>query len=188
MSQISAGSIEKKMYLLFKNVPHQVVKSEFLNPGKGSAVMKVRLRNVQTGATSDFTYRTNESVDQLDIDKKEMNFLYADEQDAVFMDPQSFEQVNVPLSLLEGQIGFLIPNLLCWIIRYQEKAIGVLLPPHVNLKVIESPDATAGNRVNAPKKTVKVETGIEVQAPLFIKEGETIVVDTSTGEYVSRAN
>ena len=77
---------------------------------------------------------------------------------------------------------------MCWVLWYHEKAIGVLLPPHVNLKVIESPNATAGNRVNSPKKPVIVETGVEIQAPIFIKEGEIITVDTVSGQYVSRAN
>jgi elongation factor P len=74
------------------------------------------------------------------------------------------------------------------VLWYQDKAIGVMLPPHVNLKVIESPDATAGNRVNSPKKEVTTETGLKVQAPIFIKEGEIITVDTTSGEYISRAN
>lgn len=188
MSTIDAGNIAKGMYILYKDAPHQVIKTEFMNPGKGSAVMRVKFKNVKTGAAQEFTYKTNEKVEELVLDKSEMQYLYHDGQNVYFMDPRSFEQVTVPESLMEDQVGFLTADLVCWVIRYKSDAIGVILPPHVKLKVIESPDAVAGNRVNAPKKTVKLETGIEIQAPLFIKEGETIEIDTLTGEYVSRAN
>lgn len=183
-----AGSIEKGMYIMFRGAPHQVTKKEFMNPGKGSAIMRVRFRNVETGVVLDFTYKTSETIEIADVDKKPMQFLYRDGDNLVFMDPVTYDQVNVPVSLVEDQVGFLIPNLDCFVLWYEDKAIGVILPPHVNLKIVESPDAVAGNRVNAPKKTAKVETGIEVQVPLFIKEGETIIVDTTSGEYLSRAN
>lgn len=173
---------------MYKDAPHVVTKTEFMNPGKGSAIMRVRFRNVQTGGTGEFTYKTSEKVEELSLDKTEMQYLYHDSNEAVFMNQRTYEQVSVPANLMEGQLGFLIPDLMVWVIQFKGDAIGVILPPHVRLKVIESPDAVAGNRVNAPKKQVKLETGIEIQAPLFIKEGETIVVDTATGEYVSRAN
>ena len=102
------------------------------------------------------------------------------------MAPKTFEQDTVPVGLVGEQAGYLMPDMKCWVLWYQEKAIGISLPPHVEMKVIEAPEAVAGNRVNSPKKLVKLETGIEVQAPLFIKEGDMIILDTATGEYVSR--
>lgn len=188
MAVKTAGNITKGDYLLFRGSPCQVIKTEFMNPGKGSAINRVRMRNVTTGAVCDFTYKTSEVIETLNVDKKQMTYLYHDGNEVVFMDPVTYEQASVPISLLEDQIGFLTPNLLCWVLWYQGNAIGVLLPPHVNLKVTESPEATAGNRVNSPKKEVVTETGLKVQVPLFIKEGEFITVDTATGEYVSRAN
>ena len=188
MSKISAGAITKGMYLLYRDAPHQVSKAEFMNPGKGSAIMRVKLKNVQTGAVTDFTYKTNETVEQPNIDKIEMQFLYNDGTNVVFMEPRTYDQAQVPVDLMEGQTGYLIPDLMCWVISYQNNPIGVLLPPHVTIKVTEAPDAIAGNRVNAPKKLAMTETGLEVQVPLFVKTGESIIVDTSTGEYVSRAN
>jgi len=186
MATINAGNIAKGMYILFKDAPQQVTKADFMAPGKGSPIMRVKFKNVQTGSAGEFTFKTNESVEVADVDKKEMQFLYRDGEDMMFMDPRSFEQASIPLSLLEEQVGFLIPDLKVWVMWYQERAIGVILPPNVNLKVVESPDAVAGNRVNAPKKLVKLETGLEIQAPLFIKEGEMVIVDTTNGEYVGR--
>lgn len=173
---------------MFKGAPNQVQKAEFMAPGKGSPIMRIKFKNVQTGSVQEFTYKTNESIEEADVDKKEMQYLYRDGDELVFMDPKTFEQASVPVGLVEDQAGFLIADMKCYVLWYNEKAIGVILPPHVSLKVIESPGSVAGNTVNAPKKLVKLETGIEVQVPLFIKEGEVITLDTVTGEYLSRTN
>lgn len=186
MSNINAGNIEKGMFLIFKGIPHMVAKADFMAPGKGSPIMRVKFKNVKTGSSQDFTFKTNESVEMAEVDKKEMQYLYRDGDELFFMDPRTYEQASVPVSLVEDQAGFLIPDMRCWVLWYEDKAIGATLPPHVNLKVIEAPDSVAGNRVNAPKKLVKLETGIEVNAPLFIKEGDSITIDTTTGEYLSR--
>jgi len=188
MGNINAGNAAKGMYLMFKGAPNQVMKADFMAPGKGSPIMRVKFRNVQTGSVQDFTFKTNESIEEADVDKKEMQYLYRDGDEVVFMGPKTFEQASVPVSLVEDQVGFLIADMKCYVLWYGEKAIGVILPPHVSLKVVEAPDSVAGNRVNAPKKLVKLETGVEVQVPLFIKEGEMITLDTMTGEYLSRTN
>lgn len=186
MANINAGNIEKGTYIIFKGVPQQVTKAEFMAPGKGSPIMRAKFKNVTTGAASEFTFKTNESVEVAEVEKKEMQYLYKDGENVIFMDPKTFEQAEIPATLLEDQLVFLIPDLKCWVLWYEEKAIGISLPPHVNLKVIEAPESVAGNRVNSPKKLVKLETGLEVQAPIFIKEGEMVVIDTATGEYLSR--
>jgi elongation factor P len=102
------------------------------------------------------------------------------------MDPKSYDQVSIPLALVDEQFGYLTPNLKCWIVWYKGNPIGANLPSHVTLQVTDSPDEVAGNRINAPKKTVKLETGIDAQVPLFIKVGEKVQLDTSTGEYLGR--
>lgn len=188
MANINAGNIEKGMYIMFKGVPQMVTKAEFMSPGKGSPIMRVKFKNVTTGAAAEFTFKTNESVEAADVEKKEMQFLYRDGEEVFFMDPKTYEQAAVPVSLVEDQLGYLIPDLRAWVLWYEEKAIGISLPPHVNLKVIEAPESVAGNRVNSPKKLIKLETGLEVQAPIFIKEGEMVVIDTATGEYLSRVS
>lgn len=186
MATINAGNISKGSYIIFKDAPHQVTKAEFMAPGKGSPIMRVRMRNIRSGVITEFTYKTNESVEVADVDKKEMQYLYKDDQEVYFMDPMTYDQISVPVSVMEDQTQFLIPDIKCWITFYLDKPVGVILPPHVNMKVIEAPEAVAGNRVNAPKKLVKLETGHEVLAPLFIKEGEMVIIDTASGEYVSR--
>lgn len=183
-----AGSLAKGMYVLYKSAPCLVAKTEFMNPGKGSAIMRVKFKNVETGSVNDFTYKTSDRVEIIEVEKKAMQFLYADQNEAFFMDSRNFDQIGVKISLLEDQVGYLLPNTECFILLYNQKAIGVIVPPHVRLKVVEAEDAIAGSTVNAAKKLVKLETGIEVFTPLFIKPGETILVDTVSGEYLSRAN
>jgi len=188
MSSINAGNITKGSFIIYKGVPHYVTKTEFMSPGKGSPIMRVKMKNVQTGAPSEFTYKSNESVETADVSKKDMLFLYSDTGGATFMDPRTYDQISIPLKLLENKINFLVPNQKCVVLLFDNNAIGVEIPPNVVLTVTEAHDAIAGNRVNAPKKPVKLETGIEIQAPIFIKTGDRVSVDTTTGEYLARVN
>lgn len=183
---ISAGNITKGSFIIFKGNPVFVTKADFMSPGKGAAIMRVKFKNVATGVAGEFTFKTNETIEVAEIEKREMEYLYRDGNELVFMDPKNYDQVNIPLALIEDQFGYLTPNLKCWIVWHKGSPIGANLPAHVTLKVIESPDEVAGNRINAPKKTVKLETGIEAQVPLFIKVGEKVQLDTSTGEYLGR--
>lgn len=185
---VNAGDIEKGMYLLFRNEPCVVASKEFMNPGKGSAIMRVKYKSLKNGNVVEYAHKTTESVEEADVDKVELTFSYIDGDNAIFIDSETYEQTPVPLSILDGQEVYLIPDLKCWVLLFEEKAIGIILPPNVVLTVTESQDAVAGNRVNAPKKEITVETGLKLQAPLFIKEGEKILVATNDGSYVSRAN
>lgn len=185
---VKAGNISKGMFIMFKDQPHLVTKTEFMAPGKGSAVNRVRMKSVQTGNVADFTYKTNEMVEEAEVDKKEMQYLYQDGEDFVFMDPRTYDQMTVPGRLLEGKKGFLTAELLVIVLVREEQPIGVKFPSHVSLKVTEAEEAVAGNRVNAPKKPITLETGLQVLAPLFIKPGDRVMLDTDTGEYLSRVN
>jgi len=188
MSTINAGNITKGSFIIYKGTPHYVTKTDFMSPGKGSPIMRVKMKNAATGAACEFTYKSNEQVEVADMTKRDMNFLYSDASEAVFMDPRTYDQASVPLTLIEGKVGYLIPNQKCIVLWHGEKAIGVEVPPNVILTVTEAQEAIAGNRVNAPKKPVRLETGIEIQAPIFIKTGDKVSVDTTTGQYLARIN
>ncbi len=185
MSTINAGNITKGSFIIFKGAPVFITKAEFMSPGKGSPVMRIKFKNVQTGSAGEFTYKTSESVEVAEVEKKEMEYLYRDGNELFFMDPKTYDQVSIPVDLIDN-LGYLTPNLKCWIMWYKGEAIGAALPSHVTLTVTESPDEVAGNRMNAPKKTVEVDTGITVQVPLFIKIGEKVMIDTTSGEYLGR--
>jgi len=182
----NGGNLKKGSFILFKNQPHTVTRTEFVSPGKGSAFTRAKLKSVKTGAVQEFTFKSNEAIEELDVVTAEMQYSYTDDQDVYFMDPRTYEQVSISAELLEGKLGYLTPEVMMYIIFYNDKAIGVRFPSSVKLKVTYAEDATAGNRVNAPKKPVTMETGLMIHAPLFIKTGDTLIVDTETGEYISR--
>lgn len=185
---VKAGNIKKGSYISFRGEPYYVVKTQFVSPGKGSAFNRTKLRAAKTGNTVEFVFKSHESVEELEVDSREMQFLYADAENVVFMDPRSYEQTEVPIALLEDKMGCLVPELHVYIMIYQEKAIGVTLPPKIVATVIEAEEAVAGDRQTAGKKPVKIETGMIVQAPLFVHTGDKLIIDTETGAYVSRSN
>lgn len=186
MAEVNAGNVKKGMYVMFRSEPQEVVKMEFYAPGKGSAIARVKMKNVRTGNTVEFNFKSNEKLEELDVMAKEMQFLYVDGDDVVFMDQRTYDQVSVSRSLMEDKMGYLIPEMTMYLVFFDEKVIGVRFPMKVKLKVTQAEDAVAGNTVNAPKKTVTLETGMQIQVPLFVKKGDTIIVDTDSGAYVSR--
>lgn len=188
MATIKGGNITKGSYILFKDAPWLVTKTEFVSPGKGSAFTRAKLKSVRTGAVQEFTFKSTESIEELDVTSKEMQFLYDDGSEVVFMNPRTFEQVGVPRDLVEDKLGYFTPEMSVYILFFNEQAIGVRTPPSVKLKVTYTEDAVAGNRVNAPKKPVTLETGLVIQAPIFIKIGDVLSVDTESGQYQSRVN
>lgn len=185
---INAGNVRKGMYILFKGEPCFVTKTDFMSPGKGSAVMRIRYRSIKTGNTQEFTHKSTESVEEVEVNSIEMQYLYADDMEAVFMDGRSFEQVSVPLPLVEDALELLTSDASVYVLLYEEKAIGVRLPPKVTLKVTYAEEATGGNTVGQAKKMAELETGMKILVPVFVKTGDAITIDTETKTYVSRAN
>lgn len=185
---INGGNIKKGTYIMFKGDPCLVTLTEFVSPGKGSAFMRTKLKSLKTGNVVEFTFKSVEMVEEADVSTMEMQYLYQDGEDYVFMNPRSYEQLSIPTKIMSDYTAFLLPEQVMYIVLFNEQPIGVRFPNKVTLKVIYAEDTVAGGRINAPKKKVKLETGYEIEVPLFIKEGESIIVDTSTGLYVSRAN
>lgn len=185
---IKAGSIRKGMYILFKEVPHFVTKTDFMSPGKGSAFMRVKMKNIQTGNTQEFTYKSTESIEQVDVESQKMQFLYKDGENAVFMNPQTYEQAEVSLKLIGEQAELLTPEVEIYVMFFEDKPVDVNFPPTVSLKVEYAEEAVAGNTMGTARKMVKLESGYEIAAPIFIKEGDYLVIDTETMAYKSRDN
>lgn len=183
---LTGGNIKKGMYILFKGEPNLVTFTEFVSPGKGSAFMRTKLKSLRSGNVVEFTFKSVETVEEADVATIEMQYLYQDGADYIFMNPRTYDQVSVPGAVMSEYTGFLIPELLMYVVFYNEQPIGVRFPGKVTLRVEYAEDAVAGNRVNAPKKKVRLETGYEIEVPLFIKEGDSIIVDTTTGLYVGR--
>lgn len=146
------------------------------------------MRDMRNGSNLEFNFKSHDNVEELDVETKEMQFLYHDGNEIVFMDPRNYEQLSVPKHILGDKSLMLTSEIKVYLTVFEEQVIGVVLPPKVRMKVAESHDAIAGDRQTAGKKPVVMESGLTVQAPLFIKTGDTLLVDTETAAYVSRVN
>ncbi|HMT03291.1 MAG TPA: elongation factor P [Burkholderiales bacterium] len=155
--------------------------------GRGGAYMQVEMKNIEQGTKVNQRFRTDEKVDKAYVESREMDYLYNDGENYIFMDNTTFEQISVPADSLEGQTGYLIPNTVVQINFHNERLIGMQLPQAVILEVIEADPSIKGSTVTTSFKPAVLETGIQVQVPPFIEKGEKIKVNTDTGEYMERA-
>lgn len=187
MATISTADFRKGMFVIYKNEPHSIVEFQHVNPGKGSAFVRTRLKSLKTGKVQEFTYKSGESIEELPVETHEMQYLYPEAEGYVFMDNRTYDQVTVPKLLLGDFVKFMKENDTYQILIHEDKAVGVRLPKKVRLLVIEATEGAKGNTVTGATKTVVVETGAVVTVPLFIKEGELIAIDPETGSYVERA-
>ncbi len=187
MSKVKAGNIENNMFLIHNGKPHRVIKKKFVSPGKGSAFTRTKLQNLETGAILEHVFKSHDVVESVEVESKEMQFLYRMGDAAVFMDPRSYDQLEVSHSVLDDALNYLVSEVKVYISFYEGKPMAVNLPSKVELVVSEAEEAVAGDRSNAGTKPVTMETGLVVQVPLFIKRGEKLIIDTDTGTYISRA-
>jgi elongation factor P len=162
---------------------------EFLHvkPGKGAAFVRTKLKNIRTGAVKEQTFRAGEKVPRARIETRKMQYLYNDGEMYTFMDNETYEQLGVPASLMEDEIKYLLENMECHVMIYEGQAIGVELPNTVVLTVVETEPGIKGDTAQGGSKKAVMETGAVVNVPLFIEVGEKLIIDTRSGEYVSRA-
>ncbi|SIS63297.1 elongation factor P [Alicyclobacillus vulcanalis] len=165
----------------------RVIEFMHVKPGKGSAFVRTKLKNVKTGAIREMTFRAGEKVPRAHIETREMQYLYNDGENYTFMDTETYEQINIPRAQLEYELNFLKENMNCFIIQYQGEIIGIDLPNTVELEVTETEPGIRGDTATGGSKSATVETGYTLQVPFFINVGDKIVIDTRSGEYVSRA-
>lgn len=165
---------------------YTIVQYQHHKPGKGGAMVRTKLKSVRSGAVLDKTFRADEKVQLARLDKREMQFLYADEAGFVFMDTESFEQLHIDRDFIGDLAYFMAEQLMVEVQLYQGVPTGVELPPTVDLQITETEPGLQGDRSSAGNKPATLETGAVVQVPLFVEEGETIRVDTRTGSYVTR--
>jgi elongation factor P len=187
MPTVSTNDLKKGMTLDLPDGLFQVVDFQHVKPGKGGAFVRTTLRNARSGAQQDKTFRADEKVNQALIDKREMQFLYRDGEDFVFMDNASYEQLHVPKSTLGGSASYIVDGSTVQLQMYGDEIVGTDLPAAVDLTVASTEPGVQGDRVSGARKSATLETGIVVQVPLFVNEGERIRVDTRSGEYITRA-
>ena len=177
--------------------PYKVVKYTHTKLGRGGANVVVSIKNLETGDLGERTFKSGHKVEEIITSKKSLQYLYSDAKNAVFMDPMNFEQVDIPKQVVGDDLVYVKEGGNCDILFWSPSAdsgqasvdipLNIEIPPKVALKVIETVPGVKGNTASNAYKPAKLENGIEVKIPLFINQGETIIVDSRTGEYVERA-
>ena len=181
ISDIKLGTI-----LLFNNEPMQVIWSNRMRTAQRKPVMQTKLRNVISGKVIEYSFKFGEKVEEADVTRERANFLYADTDGTHFMNNDTFETVDFNKEITQDQEQFLKEGMEVHVLRFNNKPVSVELPIKIELKVTDSPPNVVGNSGGNVTKPVTLETGLVVQAPMFIKEGDTLRIDTRDGQYVER--
>ncbi|MDP4161583.1 MAG: elongation factor P [Bacillota bacterium] len=165
----------------------RVIDFQHVKPGKGAAFVRSKLRNLRTGAIQEKTFRAGEKVAKAQIDNRRMQYLYANDDQYVFMDNESYEQIELPANTIEYELKFLKENMEVSIMLYQGESLGVELPNTVELEVVETEPGIKGDTASGGTKPAILETGLSVQVPFFINQGDRLIINTTDSSYVSRA-
>ena len=184
---ISVNDLRPGLTLEIDGTLYTVIEFLHVKPGKGAAFVRTKLKNLETGAVLERNFRAGERVQRAHIETKEMQYLYSSGDEYFFMDQETYEQVSLTKDLLDDAVYFLKDNMTVYVQFYQGRAIGVELPTFVELQVVETDPGVRGDTATGGSKPAKLETGLVVQVPLFVDQGDVIRVDTRTKEYLSRA-
>ncbi len=184
---ISVNDFRTGLTISVDNALWQVMDFQHVKPGKGAAFVRSKLRNLRTGSVQEKTFRAGEKVEKAHIENRRMQYLYASGESHVFMDNETYEQIELGENQIERELKFLKENMGVSIMTYQDEILGVELPNTVELKVAETEPGIKGDTASNVTKPAKLETGLVVQVPIFINEGEILIINTGEGKYVSRA-
>jgi elongation factor P len=165
-----------------------VVEFQHVKPGKGGAFVRTKLKNVTSGKVVDKTFNAGIKVEVANVDRREMQYLYFDGDSYIFMDTQTYDQINVPSSVVGGNADYLLESAHATVATNDGEPLYIELPAAVELEITETEPGVQGDRSTGGTKPATVETGAVVQVPLFITTGERVKIDTRTGEYLSRVN
>ncbi|KUP06185.1 elongation factor P [Bacillus coahuilensis m2-6] len=183
---ISVNDFRTGLTIEVDNGIWRVLDFQHVKPGKGAAFVRSKLRNLRTGAIQEKTFRAGEKVGKAQIDNRKMQYLYANGDMHVFMDTESYDQIELPATSIEYELKYLKENMEVHIMMYGGETLGVELPNTVNLTVTETEPGIKGDTATGGSKPATVETGLIVNVPFFVNEGDVLVVNTTDGSYVSR--
>ncbi len=184
---ISTSDFRNGLTIVLDGSVWQIIEFQHVKPGKGAAFVRTKLKNLENGMIQERNFRTTEKVERAHVETRKMQYLYSTGDEFTFMDTESYEQITLNRSQLEDELKYLLENMTVNVIMYKGQTLGVELPNTVELKVVETEPGIRGDTASGGSKPAKLETGLVVQVPFFINEGDTLIIDTRTGEYVSRA-
>lgn len=180
------SDIRKGLKVLMDGHPYTVVEFQFVKPGKGAAFTRTKFKNLLTGGVIERNIRSGEKLEPANVEERDMQFLYKEGEDFVFMDQSTYEQVTIAGEILGDDADLLKDNLECAVLFFNERAVGITLPTFVLLRVTATEPGARGDSSGNVTKPATVETGAEVQVPLFINEGDLLKIDTRTKSYAER--
>ena len=183
---ITATQLRVGMLLEMEGALYRVMKMQHVTPGNWRGMVQTTLRNLQSGSKMEKRFRSTDKVERATVDAQEMEFLYADGDQYVFMNPHTYEQTSLMKDMLEDSLPYLLANMRVTIDMFDERPIGVTLPMTVALRVVETEPALRGATATASMKPARTETGLTVQVPQFVIDGDVVRVDTSEGKYIER--
>lgn len=166
--------------------PWLVLKYEFTKMGRGNANVKVKVRNLKTGSVLQKTFSSGNSVDEIFLKRQKMQYLFSDQNQSTFMDPVSFEQIEIANEVLGESKAYLQEGGEAQVLFWEDQALAIELPPKMSFTVKETGPGEKGNSVSNMYKPATLDNGLEVKVPLFVNQGESVIIDTRTGTYVSR--
>ena len=185
---IKAGQIDKGTALLIKGQPFICVEREFVNPGKGSAFVRLKLKSPATGQVLRETMKTQDNAEDITVEDRDCQYLYADGENFHFMMTETYEQIEVPMSSFEDYQFIMKEGETYRVTFWEHQPLDIQVPTKVIFEVAEAEEAVKGDTVTGATKNVITETGLSVRVPIFIKQGERILVNTETKEYIERVN
>lgn len=184
---LSINEIKIGKLLNISSEPYAVIKTDHHKMGRGGAVLKVKLRNLISDNILDKTFQGNDKAEEAETEKKKAQFMYKDENEAYFMDGETYEQFSINLEQIGEKTKFMKDGTDVDVLYFENKPVAIDLPIKVELKVVSAPPGVKGNSAGSVTKLVELETGAELSTPMFINEGDVIRINTDTGEYVERA-
>lgn len=182
-----ANDLRPGMTVIHEGGIYEVIEFMHVQPGKGGALVKSKLRNFKTGTIIDYTFRAPQKVEQAIVERRKMEYLYRDGDQYYFMDPDTYDNVPVGRDKLAGSIDFLKENEPCTFVTHKGEIIAVNLPDFVVLEIVDTDPGFKGDTVHGGTKKVTLETGAVIQGPLFLNAGDKVKVDARTGTYIQRA-
>lgn len=184
---ISSNDFRNGVTIELDGVLFQVIEFQHVKPGKGSAFVRTKLKNLQTGGVLERTFNAGERVPAAKVEKREMQYLYNSNGEYTFMDTETYEQIPLKAEDIGDGVKFLKENMLCYVVLFKGASIGVDLPNSVVLEVTETEPGFKGDTTSGATKPATLETGAVVKVPLFVNVGDKVTVDTRTGQYTGRA-
>jgi len=166
--------------------PYKVIKYFHQKLGRGGATVRLTLRNLSSGLQEEKSFSSDRKVDEINTLKKPLQFLYSDSVHTFFMDPKTYDQVEIPISILKEELPFIKEGETVDVLFWDDKALSINIPPKVSLRVVDTPPGVKGNSATNIYKPATLENNLSVKVPLFVNKGDRVVVDTRTGEYVER--